>query len=373
MWLNTRLPPCHRPSSVWYCGESATRQAGSQVACTAFVPTIQPTTASSTTHVASTVAVQAGPASAAGASAPAANAAARSAIRPIRRIRDLRSLSFGELLADMRGSCGRRILGHLVPQVLGQVARTGNMVPLLCEHGNARLPHERGRLDGSGRSAFAKNVDHEGDQLAAAVDPPPEVVLLAAGAVEERAEVVHAHARELGDGGVGGRDERRFARADAVDADLAVALSDLVLDRDRIRDRVPDRESDVPAEEVEAQRPFTLAAPPGKRREELPERLLSEAVHDAAGDGRRPLLERLQVRQVVRHECIELVVEVPRRVELRRRDEGRERLAPKDGGRLRTELAFAHQRAPDTREQGGAAGEDGLDRVDPRAIDSLLV
>src|SRR4249920_77671 len=96
MWLNTRLPPCHRPSSVWYCGESATRQAGSQVACTAFVPTIQPTTASSTTHAGSTVAVQAGPAFAAGAAAPAASAAARSAIRRIRRIRDLRSLSFGE-------------------------------------------------------------------------------------------------------------------------------------------------------------------------------------------------------------------------------------------------------------------------------------
>src|SRR3954452_24787982 len=84
MWLNTRLPPCHRPSCVWYCGESATHQAGSQVAWTAFVPTIQPTAGSFTTHAGSTVAVHGGIALAAGAPAPAASTAATSAIRPIR-------------------------------------------------------------------------------------------------------------------------------------------------------------------------------------------------------------------------------------------------------------------------------------------------
>src|SRR3954471_2891849 len=131
MWLNTRLPPCHRPSCVWYCGESATHQAGSQVAWTAFVPTIQPTAGSFTTHAGSTVAVHGGIALAAGAPAPAASTAATSAIRPIRRTRDLRSTSFGEL--GMGGSCGRRIRRHLVPQVLGQIARLRNMVPLLLQ------------------------------------------------------------------------------------------------------------------------------------------------------------------------------------------------------------------------------------------------
>src|SRR6478736_4005155 len=134
MWLNIRLPPCHSPSSVWYCGERATRQDGSQAASIMFVPTIQPTTGSFTTHAWSTVAVQVGAAaSAAGAAALAAAAAASSAIRPIRRIRDLRSRGWG-------------IVGYLAPQVLRQVARPGDVGPLLPEHGDARPAHEGGRI-----------------------------------------------------------------------------------------------------------------------------------------------------------------------------------------------------------------------------------
>ena len=146
----------------------------------------------------------------------------------------------------------------------------GTWRPLLLQHGNARLAHQRLRIDGAGRSVLAQNVDRERDQLAAAVDPPPQVVPLAARPIEERAEVVDAHSGELRRTGIGWRDERRLARADAVDADLAVALPDRVLDRDRIRDRVPDRKADVPPEQVEPPRPLTLAAPVGKRLEELP-------------------------------------------------------------------------------------------------------
>src|SRR5690242_20074205 len=100
MWLKTRRPPCHSPSPVWYCGERATRHAGSHVAETAVVPTIQPTTASFTTHAGSTVAVQAGPAAAAGDGPAAPIAAASRTIVARRRIRHLRLVRWVELPAE---------------------------------------------------------------------------------------------------------------------------------------------------------------------------------------------------------------------------------------------------------------------------------
>src|SRR4249919_2007662 len=88
MWLKTSRPPCQVPSSAWYCGESATRHAGSHVAETEFVPTIQPTTGSLTIQVGPIDAVHAGSAPASEAAVPAAIAAARNVIRANRGIRD---------------------------------------------------------------------------------------------------------------------------------------------------------------------------------------------------------------------------------------------------------------------------------------------
>ena len=242
------------------------------------------------------------------------------------------------------------------------------MAPLLLERGGARVAHERLPVDRRRPAVLAEPVDEERDELTAAVDPAPQVVLLTARAGEERAEMMRGHARELGLRAVGRLHDLRLARADAVELDLAVALADPVLDRERVRDRIPDGKPDVPAQQVRAQLRSPPLAPVGERGEEAGERRTAEGAHRLLEHGSRERLERLEVRGVRGDEVAELRLEIPVRVEIGGREESPKRRAAERAVCPGSEVVVGDERVPRVLEIRRALEEDVLHGVDLGAV-----